>query len=436
MLSVTASGADRRSPSPRRRIAAAGALGAGAATAAIAIVTVLSNLFAGLITVVGLAVAVGLVWQGALQSGRLRVLLFLLSGAVVAVVLGGLAAEDLVLELVVVLAGVVVTAVAVRTAFGKRGSAGGSWKPVSPAQRPVLMINPRSGDGRAERAGLAEAARERGIEAVVLSPGDDLDALARDAIARGADVLGMAGGDGSQAIVAAIASEHELPFVCIPAGTRNHFALDLGVRRDDVVGALDAFTEGVESRVDLATVNERVFVNNASLGVYGDAVQNPGYRGAKLRTLLDTARSERTAEGLAHGLRIVDERGVEHQSPIVVLVSNNAYALDRGLGRSTRPRVDAGRLGVVVIGGSPGGRKVWEAPELEIDASRSVAVAVDGEAISLEPPLSFASHPAKLRVRISSHHPGVSPSGLLPPRFGVLLPRLVQLALGRWRPLD
>ena len=110
MLSVTASGADRRSPSPRRRIAAAGALGAGAATAAIAIVTVLSNLFAGLITVVGLAVAVGLVWQGALQSGRLRVLLFLLSGAVVAVVLGGLAAEDLVLELVVVLAGVVVTA--------------------------------------------------------------------------------------------------------------------------------------------------------------------------------------------------------------------------------------------------------------------------------------------------------------------------------------
>ena len=98
----------------------------------------------------------------------------------------------------------------------------------------------------------------------------------------------MAGGDGSQAIVAAIAAERGLPYACIPAGTRNHFALDLGVDRDDVVGALDAFVDGGERVVDLAEVNGRVFVNNVSLGLYAEAVQQQEYRDAKIRTLLDT----------------------------------------------------------------------------------------------------------------------------------------------------
>src|SRR5204863_2500437 len=98
----------------------------------------------------------------------------------------------------------------------------------------------------------------------------------------------MAGGDGSQALIATIAAELGLPYACIPAGTRNHFALDLGVDRDDVAGALDALIGGRERLVDLAYVNGRVFVNNVSLGVYGDAVQKAGYREAKIRTLLDT----------------------------------------------------------------------------------------------------------------------------------------------------
>src|SRR5581483_4738045 len=97
-------------------------------------------------------------------------------------------------------------------------------------------------------------ARRRGIEAVVLEPGDDLRALAVEAAKR-AEVIGMAGGDGSQALVAAEAAKHDAAYVCVPAGTRNHFALDLGVDRDDVVGALDAFTSGLEREIDLARVN-------------------------------------------------------------------------------------------------------------------------------------------------------------------------------------
>ena len=164
---------------------------------------------------------------------------------------------------------------------------------------------PASGGGKAERFKLADEARARGIEPIELGPPWDLEALVRGALDRGADALAMAGGDGSQAIVAAIAAETGLPYACIPAGTRNHFALDLGVDRDDVVGALEAFVDGGERVVDLAEVNGRVFVNNVSLGLYAEAVQREDYRDAKIRTLLDTvpdaARPGRRASSTCAG---------------------------------------------------------------------------------------------------------------------------------------
>ena len=172
-----------------------------------------------------------------------------------------------------------------------RATSQSGWRPAAPPRRPVLLINPRSGNGRATRAALAEHAREQGIEAVVVTPEQSLAGLVRQAVEGGADALGMAGGDGSLAVVATAALTHGLPFVCIPAGTRNHFALDLGIDRRDVVGALGAFADGVERRIDVGMVNGRLFLNNVSLGVYADAVRHPAYRDAKLRTLLETARA-------------------------------------------------------------------------------------------------------------------------------------------------
>src|SRR6185437_14411724 len=136
--------------------------------------------------------------------------------------------------------------------------------------------------------------------------------LVRSAVARGADALAMAGGDGSQAVVAMVAAELDLPYACIPAGTRNHFALDLGVDREDVVGALDAFVDGGRRRVDLAEVNGRVFVNNVSLGVYAEAVQRPGYREAKIRTLLDTVPDVLGGDGEGRALTWTGPDGHEH----------------------------------------------------------------------------------------------------------------------------
>jgi hypothetical protein len=129
------------------------------------------------------------------------------------------------------------------------------WRAVDPPRRPVLFVNPRSGGGRAAHTNLVERARERGIDVVVLQTHQDLAALVGEAVAGGADALGAAGGDGSLAAVATAARAHGLPFVCVPAGTRNHLALDLGVDRHDLVGALDAFTDGVERPIDVAEVN-------------------------------------------------------------------------------------------------------------------------------------------------------------------------------------
>ena len=287
------------------------------------------------------------------------------------------------------------------------------WHAAEPPQRPVLLVNPRSGDGRAARAGLAERAHERGIDVIVVRPDDDLATLVADAVARGADALGVAGGDGSLAVVAAAALAHGLPFICVPAGTRNHFALDLGLDRHDLVGSLAAFTDGVERRIDAAEVNGRLFLNNVSLGIYGDAVRQPAYRDAKARTLLETAAHVLGPSAAAVDLQLVDNRGRLHRNPAVVLVSNNSYSLDPPRPPGTRPRLDSGQLGVIVLdtpraGQSPG--QTWTATRLEVNAPAPVPAGIDGEAVDLTPPLRFAIRPAALRVRISSSHPGESPS--------------------------
>ena len=209
----------------------------------------------------------------------------------------------------------------------------------------------------------------------------------------------MAGGDGSEAVVAAIASELDLPDACIPAGTRNHFALDLGVDRDDVVGALDAFVDGGERRVDLGDVNGRVFVNNVSLGLYAETVQHAGYRDAKIRTMLDTVPDVLGPDGRGLDLRWRGPGGPQHRGGAAVLVSNNSYRLGRAIGSGTRPRIDEGELGITVIGAVSwqdlDGRslqrpwRAWSAPAFVVD-SRSPFRPGGRRARRLDPPLNFS----------------------------------------------
>ena len=413
-----------------RRAAATSSLGLGAAAVALAAVLAVERFPRGLAVLAGLLVALAAGWTALRTEGLRRALaagltVAAIAGAVLALVLLGSVFVDLLV--VALAAGAVLCA---RAAFCLRVELPAAPRP----RRPVLFFNPRSGGGKATRWHLEEEARARGIEPVELGPGRDLRELVEEALASGADGLAMAGGDGSQAIVAEIAAARGLPYACVPAGTRNHFALDLGVDRDDVVGALDAFVAGGERRVDLATVNGRVFVNNVSIGLYANAVQRPAYRDAKLRTLVAMA-PEQLGAGGGTALRWHGPGGEDGHDAVALLVSNNAYRLGMGLGLGTRPRLDSGVLGVTSATVAAEGRhgvdlSRWCCRDFEIEADGPVAAGIDGEAAMLRPPIHFAALPGALRVRIARGHPGASPSAEVPATLRGTAVALGRLALG------
>jgi diacylglycerol kinase family enzyme len=281
-----------------------------------------------------------------------------------------------------------------------------------------MLMNPRSGGGKVTRFALADRCGELGVEPVMLGPSDDLLQLAEDAVGRGCDLLGMAGGDGSQALVASVAAPHRIPFVVVPAGTRNHFALDLGVGTD-VAHSLSAFDDGVDVRVDLAEINGRVFVNNASMGAYAELVRSPRYRGAKVRTAVELLPDLVGPSAAPVDLRYRLPSGEQATTAQVLLVSNNPYQLSPlGLGAG-RPRLDGGVLGVVSVrvpdrAGAdllatldaaaqnerfPGWHE-WTTTGLDVASGQPVALGVDGEALTLDPPLHFVTRPRALVVRV------------------------------------
>ncbi len=421
----------------KRRLTAVIALVAIVATIALAVAVAVTEFPRGLGLLACVVVAGAAAWYGVLRRGPARVAGLAVAALALAGAVALLVADDSSLDELLVVVGLLIALAASRAAVGMHVEL-----PDAPApQRPVLFFNPKSGGGKAERFAVDAEARARGIEPIELGPPWDLEALVREAVAGGADGLAMAGGDGSQAIVAAIAAELDLPYACVPAGTRNHFALDLGVDRDDVVGALDAFVDGGERRVDLAEVNGRVFVNNVSLGLYAEAVQREGYRDAKLRTLLDTVPDVLGPDGGELDMRWTGPGGHEHRAGGLVLVSNNRYRLGRAVGSGTRPRIDDGLLGIAVVG-EPSGRgeggrlpqrpwRQWSAPDFEIDADGPVPAGIDGEALMLDPPLRFRIRPAVLRVRIARQHPGASPSARAPEGVWAGLVELARIAFGR-----
>jgi diacylglycerol kinase family enzyme len=327
-----------------RRVAALVAIVGSSVAVGAAAYTFVDEFPRGVVVLLALLAAVAAAWHGAVRRGPPRIVYFGLTALLLAIAAAVLIAgsDRWLLALIVVAAAVGVGGA--RLAFRPHNRLPAAVVPT----RPVVVINPRSGDGAAARAGLVEVARERGLETAVLEPGEDLEELVRAAVRRGADGLAMAGGDGSQALVAKIAAEHELPYVCIPAGTRNHFALDLGVDRDDVIGALDALSSGARQRVvDLAEVNGRTFVNNVSLGAYAEAVSHSSYRESKLGTLLDSVADNLGPDAHPTRLRWRDPDGVEQTSVALMLVTNNPYRLGPVLGAGTRPRLDSGELGVI-----------------------------------------------------------------------------------------
>ena len=290
-----------------------------------------------------------------------------------------------------------------------------------PVRSPYLIMNPKSGGGKVGKFDLKRKAEALGAEVFLIDgPGPiDIARVAREAVARGADLLGAAGGDGTQALVAGIAAEHGIPFLVICAGTRNHFALDLGLDREDPAACLGALSDGVELLVDIGMINGQVFVNNASFGAYAEIVETPAYRGDKLNTTLnllpDLLQGHRGARLSAQA------DGTEIRSPQALLVANNPYGTGDIAGLGRRTRLDRGLLGIVAVkvrsagqavsllrGEHAPGLTVLTARKIEISADAAeIPAGIDGEAVSMSTPVTCTISPAALRVWVPRDRPGV-----------------------------
>jgi diacylglycerol kinase family enzyme len=409
---------------PGRRQAAAVVSIAALAAALVAVLVVAVGNGVGLaIGLVGLAVAAAGGWWVVTEplprrAVGLVALVAGIAGIVVGVAIVVTGADRVILRAAVAVGFLLVALGAARAALVRDLHSAEDTATAPVPRRPVLLCNPWSGGGKVERFGLAELAAQQGVEVVMLAEGLDLEQLARDAVARGADCLGMAGGDGSQALVASIAIEHDLPFVCVSAGTRNHFALDLGLNRDDPRESVKAFTGGVERRVDYATVGDRIFVNNVSLGIYATIVQEERYRDAKVdttRTLLPEMLGRRARP---FDLQFAHPGGGEIDGAFLIQVSNNPYVIGTSVDSGQRRRLDTGELGVVAVTtrtGADAARLVtlsavgqrrrsphWHefaAAEFEVRSrSGTIPAGIDGEAVTLPAPLRFRIHPRRLKL--------------------------------------
>ncbi len=292
----------------------------------------------------------------------------------------------------------------------------------SPARHPYLIMNPKSGGGKVGKFDLKRKAEDLGAEVFLIGGSEPVDVakIAREAAVRGADLLGVAGGDGTQALVAGIAAEHGIPFVVISAGTRNHFALDLGLDREDPSACLGALFDGVELRVDLGVINGQTFVNNASFGAYAEIVETPAYRGDKLNTTLNTLPD--LLQGHRGARLRARAASTEIEALQALLVSNNPYGTGDIAGLGRRVRLDRGSLGVVGVtvgsawqaagllrGKHSTGVKVLTTKQVEIIADTPQnPVGVDGESVLMSTPVTCAISPGALRVWVPRDRPGVS----------------------------
>jgi diacylglycerol kinase family enzyme len=247
----------------------------------------------------------------------------------------------------------------------------------------------------------------------------DVAALARQAIADGADLLGVAGGDGTQALVAGIAAEHDLPFLVISAGTRNHFAMDLGLDRENPAACLDALNNGVEQRIDLGVIGGRTFVNNASFGAYAEIVESPAYRDDKRGTTLEMLPDILSGH---QGAKLSASAGdVTITGPQALLVSNGPYETADIAGLGRRARIDTGKLGMVAVtvnnalqaaallrGTRGQGLTTLTTDEVVLDADAAeVPVGIDGETVMMATPVRCTIRPKALRVRVPRDRPGI-----------------------------
>jgi Diacylglycerol kinase catalytic domain len=333
----------------RRRAAAAAALVALVVALLYLAISAIFRWYILLTSVILLGVAVVAVWFILSRRGLARAVAGVVAAVALVTFVGVVLATESLIVLTVGLGLAAVSIVAASYALSPVSAAVDNNKRAPRAHHPVLLMNLRSGGGKAERFALADLCRERGIEPVILNPGDDLRQLAEDAVSRGADLLGMAGGDGSLALVASIASQHGIPFVVIPAGTRK----PLRARSRPRPRRCPWGVEGVRGRCrhrNRSCGGQRKRVRQQRFdGVYARIVQSADYRNAKVQTAATMLPNLLGPEATPLDLRFTLPSGQEAAGPQLLLVSDNPYQLAQLRGGGTRECLDGGALGIVYV---------------------------------------------------------------------------------------
>jgi diacylglycerol kinase family enzyme len=283
----------------------------------------------------------------------------------------------------------------------------------------TVILNPAAGSG-VHQPSVRRAAQARQIDVREIHAGDEAGALAQQAVDEGAQVLIAAGGDGTVSAVAGVAAERDVPLVVVPCGTRNHFAKDCGADTINPLGQLAAIDNGHEVRIDVGTVNGRVFLDNVSVGFYAAMVRDPQYRQRRIRVTARYAQRALLWGGRRASLRTeVPHRVATPEQVLAVLVSNNAYTPGVAPPSALRPRLDEGRLWVYLLGLPGAGRPLparlmrgtsrlisgraliaaWPTTHQTMTTDTpSIPVGIDGEAAELITPLEFTIRPGALRL--------------------------------------
>jgi diacylglycerol kinase family enzyme len=288
----------------------------------------------------------------------------------------------------------------------------------------VVIVN--AGAGKATDSAhvvkqLGDLFRAAGHDAeiVAMRRGENPAEVARSASSR-FSIVAAAGGDGTVSSVAAGILDSPATLGVLPLGTLNHFAKDLHIPLD-LPQAVAVVTAGQVRLVDIGQVNDRVFINNSSIGIYPNIVEardelRRGGHGKWTAMALATLRHLRGYRGMA--VDIDAGRGRQTRRTPFVFVGNNEYAIE-GIGFGGRARLDEGKLFVYLApraraGELPGllakaliGRasrsgefEIVSGTELRIDTRRPVRtrVACDGEVVPMLTPLSYRTRPRALRV--------------------------------------
>jgi diacylglycerol kinase family enzyme len=279
------------------------------------------------------------------------------------------------------------------------------------------------GDAKCEerKAEILAACGAAGIDATVhLCEPARLTETAREVAASGVDAVIAAGGDGTVSAVATALAGGKIPMAVFPLGTLNHFARDLEMP-SDLTEAAQAIAARNLVQLDVGELNGRVFVNNSSIGLYPETViqreaeRKAHHRGKWTAMLIAAMRVLRRFPLLRVG--IVTSQGTIRAKTPLVFIGNNAYTINV-LELGERAHLDRGELSLYMVRATTRIKMFWlmvRSIVQRLDAvkdfeahrireavirtgHRTLEVAIDGEVVTMQPPLYYRIRPGVLPV--------------------------------------